>query len=68
MPAGQAAFEPVLKRMLADAGVQADVVPAADADRLRPLLCAAADLALNKSGTVNLELALEESPRWWATG
>jgi len=63
VPAGQAAFEPVLKAMLAEAGVQAEVVPASAADRLRPLLCAAADLALNKSGTVNLELALRGVPQ-----
>ena len=63
VPAGQAAFEPVLSELLAEAGVQAEVVPAADADRLRPLLCAAADLALNKSGTVNLELALRRVPQ-----
>jgi lipid-A-disaccharide synthase len=63
VPAGQAAFEPVLAQLLAEAGVQAEVVPAADADRLRPLLCAAADLALNKSGTVNLELALRRVPQ-----
>ena len=63
VPAGQTAFEPVLQAMLAEAGVEAEVVPAADADRLRPLLCAAADLALNKSGTVNLELALRGVPQ-----
>ena len=56
VPAGQSSFEPVLAAMLAEAGVQARVVPAAEADRLRPVLCAAADLALNKSGTVNLVL------------
>ncbi|MBV2350211.1 lipid-A-disaccharide synthase [Synechococcus sp. HK05] len=63
VPAGQAAFEPVLEAMLAEAGVQATVVPAAQADALRPILCAAADLALNKSGTVNLELALRGVPQ-----
>jgi lipid-A-disaccharide synthase len=62
-PAGQAGFEPVLTQLLAAAGVQAEVVPAAQADRLRPVLCAAADLALNKSGTVNLELALRGVPQ-----
>ncbi|MFM7695335.1 MAG: lipid-A-disaccharide synthase [Vulcanococcus sp.] len=62
-PAGQAAFEPVLATLLAEAGVQAEVVPASEADRRRPLLCAAADLALNKSGTVNLELALRGVPQ-----
>ena len=63
VPAGQSSFEPVLAEMLAEAGVQARVVPAAEADRLRPALCAAADLALNKSGTVNLELALRGVPQ-----
>ena len=63
VPAGQAAFEPVLAELLAAAGVRAEVVPAAQADALRPTLCAAADLALNKSGTVNLELALRGVPQ-----
>ena len=49
--------------MYAQAGLDAQVVPAADADRLRPDLCAAADLALTKSGTVNLELALRGVPQ-----
>jgi lipid-A-disaccharide synthase len=63
VPAGQAAFEPLLETLLAQAGLDAQVVPAADADRLRPDLCAAADLALTKSGTVNLELALRGVPQ-----
>ena len=63
VPAGQAAFEPVLAELLEAAGVRADVVPAAQADQLRPTLCAAADLALNKSGTVNLVLALRGVPQ-----
>jgi lipid-A-disaccharide synthase len=63
VPAGQAAFEPVLAELLAAAGVEAEVVPAAQADERRALLCAAADLALNKSGTVNLELALRGVPQ-----
>ena len=63
VPAGEQAFEPVLTEMLTAAGVQAEVVPAAQADQLRPILCAAADLAINKSGTVNLELALRGVPQ-----
>jgi lipid-A-disaccharide synthase len=63
VPAGQSSFEPLLAEFLQGFGVQAEVVPAADADRLRPLLCAAADLALTKSGTVNLELALRGVPQ-----
>jgi len=63
VPAGQASFEPVLRQILDQAGVKARVIPAAEADQMRPLLCAAADLALNKSGTVNLELALRGVPQ-----
>jgi len=63
VPAGLAAFEPQLRSLLAQAGLTAEVVPAAQADRLRPALCAAADLALTKSGTVNLELALRGVPQ-----
>jgi lipid-A-disaccharide synthase len=63
VPAGQSAFEPILATLLARAGVEATVLPAVEADRMRPLLCAAADLALNKSGTVNLELALRGVPQ-----
>ena len=63
VPAGQAGFEPVLREILAAAGVQAQVIPAAEVDALRPALFAAADLALNKSGTVNLELALRGVPQ-----
>jgi lipid-A-disaccharide synthase len=63
VPAGLASFEAPLAELLAAAGVKAEVVKAADADRLRPSLCAAADLALTKSGTVNLELALRGVPQ-----
>jgi lipid-A-disaccharide synthase len=63
VPAGQAGFEPVLREILDAAGVHAQVIPAAEVDALRPALFAAADLALNKSGTVNLELALRGVPQ-----
>jgi len=48
---------------MAEVGVRARVVPAAQADRLKPELCAAADGALTKSGTANLELALRGVPQ-----
>jgi lipid-A-disaccharide synthase len=63
VPAGLAGFEAPLAAAVAAAGLEATVVPAAEADRLRPALCAAADLALTKSGTVNLELALRGVPQ-----
>jgi lipid-A-disaccharide synthase len=63
VPAGLAGFEACLEPVLAEAGVRARVVAADQADRLRPLLCAAADVALTKSGTANLELALRGVPQ-----
>jgi lipid-A-disaccharide synthase len=61
--AGLPGFEAQLAQQLRQAGVKARVIPATDADRLKPALCAAADLALAKSGTVNLELALRGVPQ-----
>ena len=63
VPAGMAGFEPVLQRGLAQAGVRGRVIAAAEADRLRPALWAVADVAITKSGTVNLELALRDVPQ-----
>ena len=64
VPAGLEQFEEPLRQSLADAGVRGGrVIPAAEADTLKKNLCAAADLALGKSGTVNLELALQGVPQ-----
>ena len=63
VPAGLRAFEQPLRKALAEAGVRGRVVPAAEADALKPSLFAAADLALGKSGTINLELALQDVPQ-----
>jgi lipid-A-disaccharide synthase len=63
VPAGLPGFEPRIEAVLAAAGVRARVIAAADADRFKPLLCAAADVALTKSGTANLELALRGVPQ-----
>ncbi len=64
LPAGLAAFEAPLAAALQEAGVRhGRVIPAAEADGLKTTLCAAADLALGKSGTMNLELALQGVPQ-----
>jgi lipid-A-disaccharide synthase len=63
LPAGLPGFEPILEQAMVQAGARARVVPALDADRLKPELCAAADAALTKSGTANLELALRGVPQ-----
>jgi lipid-A-disaccharide synthase len=61
--AGLPGFEAQLSHQLLRAGVRVQIVPAADSDRLKPALCAAANLAIAKSGTVNLELALRGVPQ-----
>jgi lipid-A-disaccharide synthase len=63
LPAGLPGFEEPLRQAMAEVGVRARVVPAAQADRLKPELCAAADGAVTKSGTANLELALRGVPQ-----
>jgi lipid-A-disaccharide synthase len=63
VPAGLAGFEEPLQEAFAAAGARARVISAAEADALRPALCAAADAALTKSGTANLELALRGVPQ-----
>ena len=63
VPAGLPGFEAHLARQLSAAGVRAEIIPASDSDQLKACLCAAADLALAKSGTVNLELALRGVPQ-----
>ena len=63
VPAGLPGFEAHLARQLGQAGVRAEIIAAADSDQLKAYLCAAADLALAKSGTVNLELALRGVPQ-----
>ena len=63
VPAGQSSFEAELERGLAAEGVKGRIIPAKDADALKSALCAAADGALTKSGTANLELALRGVPQ-----
>jgi lipid-A-disaccharide synthase len=63
VPAGQAGFEPLLVAALERSGVRARVIAASQADDQWPLLCAAADVALTKSGTANLQLALRGVPQ-----
>ena len=61
--AAQTGFEQPLRDVIDVFGLQATVLSSDDSDRLRPTICAAADLALTKSGTVNLELALRGVPQ-----
>jgi lipid-A-disaccharide synthase len=63
LPAGLEGFETELQRAVEEAGLRARVIPARQADDLKPDLCAAADGAVTKSGTANLELALRGVPQ-----
>ena len=63
LPAGLPGFEGALERAMEGVGARARVFSAQEADRLKPELCAAADVALSKSGTANLELALRGVPQ-----
>lgn len=62
-PAAQPGFEEPLRAAIEKFGLEATVLAPDEADCLRPTICAAADLALTKSGTVNLELALRGVPQ-----
>ena len=63
IPAGQQQFAVEIKEQVAASGLEATVLDAADTCRCDGSLYAAADLALTKSGTVNLELALQGVPQ-----
>jgi len=63
VPAGQRGFEKPIEDVMAAAGVRCRIIASDEADRLKPQLCAAADVALTKSGTANLELALRGVPQ-----
>jgi len=61
--AGQRGFEKPISAVMAEAGVRCRIIGSDEADQLKPQLCAAADVALTKSGTANLELALRAVPQ-----
>ncbi len=63
VPAGLEKFEIPLQKALDEAGVVGRIISSNDFNKLRPFLFAAADLALSKSGTVNMELALNGVPQ-----
>jgi len=63
LPAAQAGFKPLLKAALDQHGVRVRLIDPEQSDALWPDLCAAADAALTKSGTANLQLALRGVPQ-----
>jgi len=63
LPAAQPGFQSLLESAVASRGVRVRVIPSDQTDASWPLLCAAADAALTKSGTANLQLALRGVPQ-----
>jgi len=63
VPSGLEGFENPLKVLLERYGVSGRVIPAEQVDSLKPFLFSAGDLALGKSGTINMELALCSVPQ-----
>ena len=63
VPAGLEAFEKPLRDALNSFGIEGEVINAKKTDELKPFLFAAANLALAKSGTINMELALNSVPQ-----
>ncbi len=63
IPSGMESFNTALSTALSDFGLVGKVIPANKADSLKPCLFSAADIAIGKSGTVNMELALHGVPQ-----
>ncbi len=63
LPAGQQRFETRLQKGLTDFGVKGKVFMEKDVDKLKPYLFRISDLAISKSGTINMELALYSVPQ-----
>ena len=63
IPSGLKEFDNILKDSLEKYGVNGRVIPSNEVDNIKPFLFAAAHLALAKSGTINMELALNSVPQ-----
>jgi len=63
LPAGQDAFVPYLEKALTKFSVKGKVFLTKETDKMKPSLFSIAALALAKSGTINMELALHLVPQ-----
>jgi len=61
--AGMDRFELPLRQYLSRYGIEGKVISAKEIDALKPTIFAASDLALAKSGTINMELAINNVPQ-----
>tara|TARA_B100001113_G_scaffold7231_1_gene5928 strand:+ start:579 stop:1754 length:1176 start_codon:yes stop_codon:yes gene_type:complete len=63
IPSGLKEFDEVLNNSLKEYGVSGRIISSNEVDELKPFLFSAAHLALAKSGTINMELALNSVPQ-----
>ncbi len=63
IPSGLKEFDEILNNSLNEYGVSGRIILSNEVDDIKPFLFSAADLALAKSGTINMELALNSVPQ-----
>ena len=63
IPSGLKEFDELLNRSLNEYGVHGKVILSNEVDKIKPFLFSAAHIALAKSGTINMELALNSVPQ-----
>ena len=63
IPSGLKDFDKILNNSLKEYGLEGRVILSNEVDQIKPFLFSAAHLALSKSGTINMELALNSVPQ-----
>ena len=63
IPSGLKEFDGILNKFINEYGVSGKIVLSNEVDYMKPFLFSAAHLALSKSGTINMELALNSVPQ-----
>ena len=63
IPSGLKEFDAILNDSLKEYGLEGKVILSKEVDNIKPFLLSAAHLALAKSGTINMELALNSVPQ-----
>ncbi len=63
VPAALKSFERSISKALDNEGIIGTVIPSDEVDEMKPFLFSAAALAIGKSGTINMELALNDVPQ-----
>ncbi len=63
IPSGLKEFDEILNNSLEEYGISGSIILSNEVDDIKPFLFSAAHLALAKSGTINMELALNSVPQ-----